>query len=296
VVIVGILTGGWIMGVVGKDLTAWLDSHVAATRAIAQENFQVRIAQLRSDDFGQLTDAFNRMAADLGRGRQVHQMFGHFVGPEVRDQLMARYAGLGGTVQEITVLFADIRDFTQRSTGKSPEEVVELLNRFLSLGVAAIEGRGGWVNKFLGDGFMALFGAPLPRPDHGDLALEAAGDLLGRLEDLNRALEAQDQAPLRVGVGIHTGPALVGFIGATVALPDGQEQMRLEFTAIGETVNVTQRVEQLTKSCGQTLLLSDATRSALRRCPPLHCVGPQPIRGGGCEMVLYTLGIPADKS
>jgi adenylate cyclase len=289
VVIFSIATGVIILWVVGNDMGSWLETHVAATREIAKENFGVRIAELRSDEWGRLTDSFNDMAQNLTQGRQVHETFGQFVGPEVRDEILKRYGQLGGNVQEITVMFADIRGFTRRSSGKAPEEVVELLNRFLSLGVKAVEDMGGWVNKFLGDGFMALFGTPLPRDDHADVAVAAACDLLSRLDGLNSELEAQKQPPLHVGIGIHTGPALVGCIGATISLPDGRQRMRLEFTAIGETVNLTQRVEELTKVCGTPLLLSEATRVRLRRQVPITCVGPQEVRGAERPLVVYRL-------
>jgi adenylate cyclase len=287
VVIFSIATGGIIFWVVGSDLGSWLETHVRATREIANENFAVRIAELRSDEWGRLTDSFNSMAQSLSLGRQVHETFGHFVGPEVRDEILKRHGRLGGNVQEVTVMFADIRGFTRRSLDKAPEEVVDVLNRFLSLGVQAIEGKGGWVSKFLGDGFMALFGTPLPHSDHADLAVAAARDFLSRLDGLNRDLVAQGQAPLKVGIGIHTGPALVGCIGATVPSPDGRQRTRLEFTAIGDTVNVTQRLEELTKKCGETLLFSEATRLQLKRPVRLRCLGQQEIRGREQSVVVY---------
>lgn len=280
VVVFGIVTGGMIFWMVGRDVASWLEKHVIATREIARENFDVRIAGLRSDEWGRLTDSFNKMAEDLERGMHVRETFGQFVGPDMRDEILQNYSELGGKVQDITVMFADIRGFTSRSAGKSPEQVVDLLNRFLSLSVQAVEGKGGGnVNKFLGDGFMALFGAP-PRPDHADLAVAAARDLLQQLEQLNRELEKQGQPPLRIGIGIHTGPALVGCIGAT---------KRREFTAIGETVNLTQRLEELTKTCGATLVLSEATCQSLQRPVQLISLGPQLLRGSSEPMVAYTL-------
>jgi adenylate cyclase len=288
VVVFAIYTGREIIRVVGTDLGNWLETHMAATHEIARENFDIRIAELRSDEWGRLTDSFNQMALDLSRGRHVHETFGHFVGSEVRDEILARFGGLGGSVEEITVMFADIRGFTKRSAGKPPEEVVNLLNRFLSLAVETVESRGGWVNKFLGDGFMALFGAPLRRDDHADLAVAAASDLLARLEGLNRELKQQGEAPLRIGIGVHSGPALVGCIGATVAVAGGREQTRKELTAIGETVNIAQRVEELTKKCGVMLLISDTTRLRMQRPMSLTCVGPHVIRDGSQELIVHT--------
>jgi len=279
VVVFGIVTGGMIFWMVGRDVASWLEKHIIATREISLENFDVRIAGLRSDEWGRLTDSFNKMAEDLGHGKHVRETFGLFVGPDRRDEILRNYSELGGKVQDITVMFADIRGFTSRSAGKSPEHVVSLLNRFLSLSVQAVDGKGGWVDKFLGDGFMALFGAP-PRPDHADLAVAAARDLLERLEHLNRDLEKNGQPPLRIGVGIHTGPALVGCIGAP---------KRMEFTAIGETVNLTQRLEELTKTGGATLVLSEATRKALQNPVPLASLGPQQLRGSKEPMIVHTI-------
>jgi class 3 adenylate cyclase len=286
VIIFGIATGGLIFWLVGQDLAGWLEKHIAATREIAGENFNVRIPELRSDEWGRLTDSFNKMAGDLGRGRQAYETIGHFVGPEVRERILEH---LAPSVQEITVMFADIRGFTPRSAGKAPEEVVDLLNRFLSLAVQAIEAKGGWVNKFLGDGFMGLFGAPLPLPAHADCAVAAARDFLVRLDALNRDLAQHGQSPLKVGIGIHTGKALVGFIGSTVPLPGGKESKRGELTAIGETVNLTQRIEELTKSCQASILLSASTHGSLQQPVPLTNLGPHEIRGAMEPVVVYRL-------
>jgi adenylate cyclase len=194
---------------------------------------------------------------------------------------------LAGDVQEITVLFADIRGFTRRSAGQAPERVVELLNRFFTLAVRAVEERGGHVNKFLGDGIMALFGAARPRPDHADLAILSAQDLLERLEGFNQELAVLQQPPLVLGIGIHTGTAVVGCIGATLETSDGRQKVRKEFTAIGETVNLCQRIEQLTKTCGGPILLSEKTRLHLRLQVPLIELGPQLLPGCDEKLAIY---------
>jgi adenylate cyclase len=147
------------------------------------------------------------------------------------------------------------------------------------------------VDKFLGDGILALFGAPRPREDHADLAVRAACGLLTRLNTLNRELAAEGQAPLKVGIGIHTGPALVGSIGAMVALPDGRQQTRREYTAIGETVNLAQRIEQLTKTCGGPVLLSEQTRLCLARPVPLKSAGPQLVPGCSTPLLVHCIAI-----
>jgi len=172
--------------------------------------------------------------------------------------------------------------------------VVELLNRFFTLAMAAVKGRGGVVNKLLGDGLMALFNAPLRQNDHADRAVEASLDLLERLADFNRELSEVRQAPLTVGVGIHTGPAVVGCIGASIAQPDGRKSTRKEFTAIGETINQGQRIEQLTKDVPGPVLLSEQTFHCLRRKRPLTCLGPRQLAGFPQPVVIYRAGPEAD--
>ena len=134
---------------------------------------------------------------------------------------------------------------------------------------------------------MALFGVLDQRADHADRAVAAAVELLRRLTDLNKKLAQEGQAPLDVGIGIHTGLALTGCIGATVKLPDGRESYRREFTAIGETVNLAQRVEQLTKSCGGPVLISEQTRLKLQSKWQLHNRGSVPVPGYDGSLVVY---------
>ncbi|MFO0864417.1 MAG: adenylate/guanylate cyclase domain-containing protein [Gemmataceae bacterium] len=274
------ITGFVVFAVVGWDLRAWVRTHAFATEQIAQGNLESRIADQRPDEWGQLTDRFNDMAAALLEARETRETFGEFVSPDVRDQILDRYHGLEVKIERITVLFADIRGFTRRCAGEDPEKVGTLLNRFLTLAVQAIEQKGGYVNKFLGDGVMALFGATGPREDHADLALGCAREMLSRLTMLNADLESAGEAPLLVGIGIHTGPALVGCFGATLSDPGADKpRRRREFTAIGETVNFAQRMEQLTKSLGGPIVISHATRISLRLATDCIDLGAHPVPG-----------------
>jgi adenylate cyclase len=227
------------------------------------------------------------MSAALERARVMREAFGQFLRPDVRDEVVDRFPGIGGEVQEVTVLFADIRGFTRRSAGKPPEQAFDLLHRFLTHAEAAIDAHGGWVDKYLGDGFLALFGFPRARPDHPERAVRAALDLLKRLDGLNGELAGAGEEPLAVGVGIHTGPALVGCIGATLPAPNGKTRLRKSITAIGDTVNLAQRIEQLTKTCGGPVLVSEGTRQRLNGTVPLTCLGPQPVPGLEGPVVVY---------
>ncbi len=284
VMLVGIVSSAVIGAVTGRTLLSWMTAHAAATDQIVAGNYAHRIEEKRPGEFGRLTDRFNDMAAALARARIIRETLGQMVGAEVREEILDRYPGLGVEVEDVTVMFVDIRGFTRRSAGEPPERVVELLNRFFTVSLAAVRRHGGHVNKFLGDGLMALFGVPRACDDHPDRAVAAALELLAELPRWNAELKRESRLPLVVGIGIHAGPALVGCIGAT--LDDG-DRVRKEFTAVGATVNLAQRIEQLTKRCEGPLLISDAVRQRLRAPWRALCLGPQELGDAEAPMVVH---------
>ena len=286
-VVVSALSGGGIFWLVGHDLWRWIYLQNEATGEIAKGNYDIRIDHPRPDEWGRLTNRFNDMAVALNQAWESHETLGQLVSPDVRDQILRRMRGFDVEVQEITVLFVDIRGFTPRCAGQPPEKVGALLNRFLTLALRSVEENGGYVNKFLGDGVMALFGATHVQENHADLALASAHEMLDRLRDLNDELAQQGEAALVIGIGIHTGNALVGCFGAMLQGDKGQPVMRREFTAIGETVNLCQRIEQLTKKCGGPILISAGTRQRLRGEWALDCVGAQDLPGSPEPMIVY---------
>ena len=158
---------------------------------------------------------------------------------------------LGGTSQTITILFADIRGFTRISEHANPEKIVNLLNRYFSAMTEIIFAHGGTLDKYLGDGLMALFGAPTATPDDASNALNAAVAMQRRLLGINRELREEGLAEIGVGMGLHTGEAIVGYIGS---------DRRSEYTAIGDTVNTSSRLESNAR--GGEILISDATAKA----------------------------------
>ena len=268
-----------IFALVGGELHQWINTHAEATDKIRNGNLGVQIQEPRPDSFGKLTDRFNDMVLALQDARHVHETMGQFVSHDLRDQLLNKYQGLEVALRDVTVLFADIRGFTKRSTEESPVQTGVVLNRFLTLAFIGIEAGGGLVNKFMGDGVMALFGVTGTIDNHPDQAVTAARTILHRLARLNDELQIERQQPLEVGIGIHTGLALVGCFGATFAESDGTQRVRREFTAIGKTVNLAQRIEQLTKTCGGPILLSDTTRKRMKDELPMQEVPPQHVHG-----------------
>lgn len=262
------LTTAWLLG---RLVTEPVDELRHATQAVAAGDLSVKIPDLRADEFGQLIDGFNTMVAELREKRRIEEDFGRHVGERVARQILEHAGGLGGSEEELTIMFVDIRNFTARSEASSPEKAVALLNVFLSEMVDVIEQRhGGIVNKFLGDGLMAMFAEWTGRADHADAAVAAGREMLQRLHDINDRLRAAGEPPLAIGIGIHTGRAVVGSIGSP---------RRMEYTAIGDAVNVASRVESLTKVVGAPLLLTDATRQALRVRPPLEPLPAQQVKG-----------------
>ena len=158
---------------------------------------------------------------------------------------------LGGVSQTITILFADIRGFTRISEHAPPEKIVSLLNRYFSAMTDIIFAHGGTLDKYLGDGLMALFGAPTATPDDASNALNAAVAMQRRLLGINRELREEGFAEIGVGMGLHTGEAIIGYIGS---------DRRSEYTAIGDTVNTSSRLES--NALGGEILISDATARA----------------------------------
>ncbi|MCB9873361.1 MAG: HAMP domain-containing protein [Planctomycetaceae bacterium] len=272
------LTTAWMLGRLYSEPVRELQR---AARNVAEGNLQTKVEILRADEFGPLITEFNKMVAGLREGERLRQTFGLHVGREAARQILASDPGLGGVEQCLTVMFVDIRNFTASSGTRTPQEVVSILNEFLTEMVEIVEQEhGGMVNKYLGDGFMALFGAGDERADHADAALQAGADMLLRLRGLNDRFQQRRIAPLGIGIGIHTGLALVGSIGSA---------SRLEFTAIGDTVNVASRVESVTKSVGVPLLITAATRQFLTREWKLVECEPQKVKGVVEPIVIFTL-------
>jgi adenylate cyclase len=190
------------------------------------------------------------MEAAAARER-VTNLFGQHVSPAVVDRLLAAPEELPGERREVCIMFLDIRNFTANARSRSPEEVVAFLNNAFAFMIDAVDRNGGFINKFLGDGFMAIFGAPLDDPAAARHAVAAAREMLAEID--RRAL-ADGAFPLKVGIGLHVGPAVTGNVGSP---------RRKEFTAIGDTVNLAARLEQLTKEHAARLIVSDAVMAAL---------------------------------
>lgn len=207
----------------------------------------------------------NSMQAGAARDR-VTNLFGQHVSPAVVERLLAAQAEPPSELRTVCVLFLDIRGFTAMTLRRSAGETVELLNAFFADMIEVVDHHHGIINKFLGDGFLALFGAPLADPAAANNALAAARAMIEAVEAWNK--ERPTQA-LRIGIGIHMGEAVTGTVGSP---------RRKEYTVIGETVNLAARLEQLTKETGAQVLISSSVHAAVAGDGATD-LGPLPIRG-----------------
>ena len=215
--------------------------------------------------------------------RRTRTAFARFVPAAVVDRVLEQAEDglrLGGEEVLGTVLFSDIRGFTTFSESHPAGEVIDILNRYLTEMTDAIMDHGGTLIGYLGDGIIAIFGAPLEQADHADRALAAAEEMLGpRLEKVNRWLEERGIQRFGMGVGINSGLFMAGNVGS---------QDRLEYTVIGDTVNTASRIEGLTKGSGHSCFIAESTRfMLLGEPPPLEYVGEFEIRGRAGRMQIW---------
>ena len=209
-------------------------------------------------------------------------LFRRFLNPNVVQQIVEQgetVESLSGRTRDITVLFSDIRGFTTLSENRPPHEVVTLLNRYFERQVEVVFRHGGTLDKFIGDCIMAFWGAPLDDPDHARRAVAAALEMQRTLLGFKRELEAEGSSvgDFDVGIGVHTGAAVVGFIGA---------QRKLDYTAIGDTVNLASRVEGLTKGVARVLVTRDTVNACGDAFEFVHH-GAFTVKGRAADVELY---------
>jgi adenylate cyclase len=212
-------------------------------------------------------------AALQGRERRfLTGAFSSYVSPQFLKEILAGriQPGLAGVRRRICVMFCDIHGFTSRAEKMAPEQVISLLNRYFTAATAAIYKRGGTTNKFLGDGVMALFGAPQPLECPEKNALEAAQDILSALRELDRELAAEGIEPLKIGIGLHAGEVVLGHVGG---------RLHREYSAIGEVVNLASRLEAMTRELDYPVVCSAAVADAVGRAGDLRDLGERAPRG-----------------
>jgi class 3 adenylate cyclase len=216
---------------------------------------------------------------------QQRELIRKFATSEVADDLLAGGFSLGGQFVDATAMFSDIRSFTTIAEAQSPADTIELLNTYYTLMFEAIGGHNGVVNQMVGDGLMAIFGAPLPLDNPGEAAVRAALEMIEMVELFDQEQVAQGKMPIRIGIGIASGPVIAGYTGTI---------RRATYTCVGDTVNLAARLEAHTKVVGKPILIDEATRASLG---PGICVEEQgmvQLKGKTQEVRVYS--VPAGQA
>ena len=211
--------------------------------------------------------------------RKISELFSRYLPERVIDEMVEKMEiPLGGERREITVLFSDIRNFTSLSEKRDPADVVSDLNEFFNEMTECIFKYDGMVDKFLGDGIMAIFGAPVPVPGHAEKAVMAALEMVERAERLKKKWKTRGKRGFDIGIGIHTGVAVVGNVGSS---------KRMEYTAIGDTVNLAARLEPLNKEYGTRIIISETTKRQIKDFFILRDLGSVKVKGKRAEVKIY---------
>jgi adenylate cyclase len=240
----------FLMAVLGGQLAEHTNRLVSALDSIGRGDLGARAELYSTDEFGQIAGHVNTMASGLAERERLRDLFGAYMTSEVAADLLAKGDQATRTEKRyVAILFLDVRGFTAFSNERPPEVVVSVLNRLLEAAVEAIAQQRGTVNKYLGDGLLAVFGAPIALENPCAAAVEAAIEIGKRVRGLNHLFAATGVPAMKIGIGIHAGEVVVGSIGSA--------KHKLEYTVIGDAVNVASRIEQLNKPMETELLVSD---------------------------------------
>ena len=244
---IGIVVGLLAVGLAARATADPVDSVRRALAKVQRGNFDLRVPVYDGTQIGQLQLGFNAMVSGLAERERIRQTFGTYVDPEVAKHVLEEGTALDGEEVEVTLMFVDVCDFTGFAERTDAPEVVAALNRLFEQVVPIVHDHGGRVDKFVGDGLLAVFGAPRRQPDHADQALSAA-------VEIDRKLRSED-AELAVGIGLNSGTVVAGNLGGAG---------RLEFSVIGDPVNVAARVEAATRETDDRVLLAEDTKRLLK--------------------------------
>ncbi|HOP64287.1 MAG TPA: adenylate/guanylate cyclase domain-containing protein [Spirochaetota bacterium] len=255
----------WLTGIVlsaaflinlffSRTLTRPIRSLTRASRDIGNGNYDLEISSSSKDELGVLTGSFMNMARGLKERERIKSAFGKFVNRQVANLVSSGEVKLGGERKDVAVFFSDIRSFTRMAEAMSPEDVVGFLNSYMTRMVGCVNRTRGVVDKFIGDAIMAVWGAPVSTGDDAFNAVNAALLMREQLIEFNKSRGTVKRPSVSIGCGIHYGPALAGQIGS---------EDRMEYTVIGDTVNIASRIEALNKPFFTDILVSEEIASMI---------------------------------
>ena len=248
----------------------------SATERIRQGRFDEHVPVTTSDEFGELSSAFNQMVDGLAERERLREAFGTYLDEEVAQHLISEDFEPGGEEVEVSLVFCDVRDFTTAAAESDAPEVVARLNELFECIVPIVARHRGHIDQFLGDAVLAVFGAPERVPQHADRAVQCAVEIA-------RTINSRRPGGFEVGVGVNTGPVVAGSIGGAG---------RLSFSVIGDAVNLAARVQDATRETGDSVLITGETRAQLSETMEVDSRGEREIRGYDRRVELYAPLIP----
>jgi class 3 adenylate cyclase len=253
---------------------------VTGTLAIANGDLNQELQVVRNDELGDLTTAFNAMAASLREKELIKGAFTTYVSSQVMEEVLrdpGRMA-LGGARKIVSIFFSDIRGFTSMSESMQPEEVVSVINAYLSLQTEIILKNGGMLDKFIGDCVMAVFGTPIARPDDALRAVRSAIEVQEAVRRLNQRRKELGEKTVEIGIGINTGVVVSGNMGSS---------QKMDYTVIGDAVNLAARLEAVAE--GGSIYLSEATYKEVRPVIAAEKLKPLDIKGKKDQVQVYCI-------
>ena len=248
----------------------------AATERIRQGRFDEHVPVTTSDEFGELSSAFNQMVDGLAERERLREAFGTYLDEEVAQHLISEDFEPRGEELEVSLVFVDVRDFTAAAAEADAPEVVRRLNELFECIVPIVARHRGHIDQFIGDAVLAVFGAPERIPQHADRAVQCAVELA-------RTINSRRPGGFEVGVGVNTGPVVAGSIGGAG---------RLSFSVIGDAVNLAARVQDSTRETGDSVLITGETRAQLSETIEVESRGIREIRGYDRRVELYAPLVP----
>jgi len=286
IVNLGVLFGSLITLLIYSSLTLSrmviqpITAIMSSMRKLRDGDLTTRAEIRRADEIGILADTYNFMVQGLSEREKLKDAFNRYVSKQVYKQLEAGAIRLTGEQREATILFSDIRSFTALSEQLTPPDVVAMLNEYFNEMVEIVFKHDGFLNKFIGDALMAVYNAPIDQPEPEMRAVRTALEMLDALQKLNQKRTARGQFPLRIGIGINTGPVVAGNIG---------HEQRLEYTVIGDAVNLAQRIESQTKVTGSSLLISESTYAKISKYVIAEALPAVKMKGKQDAVALYAV-------
>jgi adenylate cyclase len=254
----------------------------SGAREIAAGNYDHRVQLKQEDEIGALAASFNQMSVGLAERDRVRDLLGKVVSPAIATELLRKQVTLGGEQREVTIVFSDLRNFTTMSERLAPKETLGILNHYFSRMAAIVEKHGGVVDKYVGDGLMALFGAPVAHADDADRALRATLEMSDAVDELNRQWQRSGLPKIDVGIGINTAVVVAGNMGS---------EKRLNYTVIGDGVNLASRLETLTKTpqYDARIIISSATLAKAKGNYRTRRLGEVAVKGKQIPTEIFAL-------